>query len=473
MTTSDRTASRTLMTFAVAGLLVAPLLRPAPARAGLDAKAIAKCQKSLDKAAQKLFTTKMGAALGCAQRLLACQLAEELDGEPFAACSAKALSSCNKKLAKVAGRRSRVGETITAKCPDLADWNFSSRRGLGYADVADACASLVPAAASDDPAAIADCVVRFLDCRADDALERLLPRSYEVFDRAGVLTSFAGEFPCLDLRAASPASSGSAKDLSNCQAALQGGAWKKLKIQQKSLHSCADRFLSCQLPIDRVEIGPAAGGACTSKALGKCDKKLAKVSKLATVAAERVTKKCTGVALADALSGLGFAADCGSATTIDELRTCADAAADTSVEEAVGIAEPRSCPLLAANGRAGGFESVCLPFCGNGVVEGAEVCDDANRDDVDGCRNDCTPGSTTFVTLTLASTAQPADTPDGTAGTAVAPGSSLAIQFGSTTFDLNRAIYTRFYVPGAGHPNAVLILIPGFAGGPDSCQYLA
>jgi cysteine-rich repeat protein len=120
-----------------------------------------------------------------------------------------------------------------------------------------------------------------------------------------------------------------------------------------------------------------------------------------------------------------------------------------------------------------GFEEVCVPFCLNGVVEAAEACDDGNVDDVDGCRNDCTVGPTALERVSLASAATPAETPDGTPGTAVPGGSTLETQFGSTTFDLNRASYTRFYSPGAGDPDAVLILIPGFAGGSHSFKVLA
>lgn len=39
---------------------------------------------------------------------------------------------------------------------------------------------------------------------------------------------------------------------------------------------------------------------------------------------------------------------------------------------------------------------ICLPpSCGNGIPEGDETCDDGNRDDTDGCRNDCSPPPTT------------------------------------------------------------------------------
>jgi pimeloyl-ACP methyl ester carboxylesterase len=107
------------------------------------------------------------------------------------------------------------------------------------------------------------------------------------------------------------------------------------------------------------------------------------------------------------------------------------------------------------------------------VVEPGETCDDANVDDVDACTDSCATGPTAFSVLSIASPVDPENTPDGTPANAVDPGSTLETQFGSTVFSLNNVTYTRFHVPGAGDPDAVLILIPGFAGGSHSFKYLA
>ena len=50
---------------------------------------------------------------------------------------------------------------------------------------------------------------------------------------------------------------------------------------------------------------------------------------------------------------------------------------------------------------------------------------------------------------------------------------TLATQFGGVAFDLNRAAYTRFFAPGAGAPDAVLVTAPGFAGGAGSFKIFA
>src|SRR5258705_8311121 len=49
-------------------------------------------------------------------------------------------------------------------------------------------------------------------------------------------------------------------------------------------------------------------------------------------------------------------------------------------------------------------------FCGDGVIDGAEACDDGNVNDDDGCNNDCTisPGCVLYPAFPL-----PVNIPDG------------------------------------------------------------
>jgi cysteine-rich repeat protein len=441
--------------------------------ASFSSKTLAKCQKGANKAAQKLFSAKLSAATTCAEGLLGCQLAEELDGENFAACAGSASAKCSSALDKVSAARAAFGGAFALKCEDLTDANLGSTRGLGFSIVVDACANLSPPGSSENLAAVTDCLDRSLLCRADDVLESLIPRAYELLDRAGVLASSAALFPCLDARLASPASGSDAKSLRSCQKALHKGGQKKLKAQQKGLYACADAFLRCQLEVDRLEASITEGAECVAAVSPKCDAKLDKLASAATKRDDGIASACGSIAVADLLGGLGFAATCPSAVSIDDLGACADAGSDIAVEQTVGAVEPRACALMESAGKLAGFEEMCLPLCGNGQVEEGETCDDGNADDVDACTNSCATGPTAFAVTTIPSPVAPANTPDGTPATAVEPGSTLATQFGSTLFGLNNVTYTRFYAPGAGDPDAVLILVPGFAGGSHSFKYLA
>lgn len=95
---------------------------------------------------------------------------------------------------------------------------------------------------------------------------------------------------------------------------------------------------------------------------------------------------------------------------------------------------------------------------------------------VEVCRGLCADGCgcVTVAAEKLAepSAARPADTP-GSPGVVVEPGSPLATQFGTTRIDLNNAVYARHFVEGAGRPDAVLILIPGFEGGASDFAVMA
>jgi pimeloyl-ACP methyl ester carboxylesterase len=83
---------------------------------------------------------------------------------------------------------------------------------------------------------------------------------------------------------------------------------------------------------------------------------------------------------------------------------------------------------------------------------------------------DC-PG-TPFETLTTPSDAEPAETPGSPGASVTNP--NLVTQFGSASFSLNNATYTRYRREGVtGQPDAILVLVPGFEGGATSFKILA
>ena len=259
-------------------MLVAVTQPSAVGAAQFTSRTLATCQKAANKAAQKLLSAKLSAATACAESLLGCQLGEELDAGDFAACAAGASAKCSSSLDKVGAARSALADALSGKCASLTDANLGSTRGLGYSVVADACADLSPAGSTENLAAVTDCLDRSLLCRGDDIVEAMIPRAYEVLDRAGVLTSSPALFPCLDVRAASPASGSDSKSLLACQKAIHKGGQKKLKSQQKGIYGCADAFLGCQLEVDRLESTLSEGQACAAAASPKCDAKLGKIA---------------------------------------------------------------------------------------------------------------------------------------------------------------------------------------------------
>jgi len=93
----------------------------------------------------------------------------------------------------------------------------------------------------------------------------------------------------------------------------------------------------------------------------------------------------------------------------------------------------------------------------------------------DACSFDAANTCATLVgreTVNIPSPAAPAETP-GSAGVAVTNPKLLA-QFGSASFTLNQARYTRHFLAGpVQQPGAILIMVPGFEGGAGGFKTLA
>ena len=111
--------------------------------------------------------------------------------------------------------------------------------------------------------------------------------------------------------------------------------------------------------------------------------------------------------------------------------------------------------------------------CGNGDVEGpVEQCEGLIGACPGLCQADCTCPAVVGVSTDIPSAAEPPNTP-GSPGVTVT-NAKLITQFGGTGFDLNNARYVRFHwdVP-ALTPQAILVLVPGFAGGANDFKILA
>jgi cysteine-rich repeat protein len=442
-----------------------------PRASAVETRDLQRCQSAVEREGAKLQKVRTVALSRCVDRLLECTLGSEIDAVSPATCQAAALAACTRGFSRASTAATKFDTKAAGAC-DVPDSDLRSRRGLGFRDAADACAALTPPGSTATTAAALACARRTAACAADDQVEQSQPRAFELLDAAGL----AASAPCIDARPpASPtAATSSTASLLYCQRVVANESAKVDRTQARSIRACAGALLRCDLPADRLERTLTERDACRAAALApKCASTRARLLKHETTRTTRVLAACGAATIADVKARLGFAAVCPTATTLADVNACLATDLAARGQHAIGVLTPRSCALLRTNGQLTGYEGVCVPACGNGRVEGSEVCDDGNADTADRCTNACTTGPTDLETLLIPSTAHPAGTPDGTLGTAVAPGSTLATQFGSTTFDLNRASYTRYFVPGAGAPDAVLVLVPGFAGGAGSFRALA
>jgi cysteine-rich repeat protein len=455
---------------ALAALVAVLLSAPTATTFALTAKDLIRCQKSLDKEAGKLVKLRTQVVGKCVRKLLECTLRSEIDGASLAPCQAAATTECTAAFGVAAAGETAFATKVASKCgvPDAA---LRSRRGLGFRDDADACAALTPPGSVATTADGLVCAARTAACSADRRIEEVFPRAYEVLNAAGL----AASVPCVSVRAAAPAGSGStaSRALLGCQRTLDRHFVKVERAREKAIRACTGLLLKCDLPADRVETTLGERDACRAGAGGACNRKRDGLAAREAARDARVLAACGSGPIADLKDRLGFGLTCGAATSVGDVSACLAADLESRSERGVGTIAPRACALLRASAQLTDYEDTCVPSCGNGVVEGTESCDDGNGDPNDTCTNTCALGPVASETVSIASGANPPDTPDGTPERAVPPGSTLATQFGSTIFDLNRATYTRYFAAGVGAPDAVLVLVPGFVAGGNTFKLFA
>ena len=106
---------------------------------------------------------------------------------------------------------------------------------------------------------------------------------------------------------------------------------------------------------------------------------------------------------------------------------------DPAVETCDGTANPSFINPPASHGPCRPTGDPCgqCKFCGDGIVQSCEQCDDGNADDNDACRNDCTLPSST--TTTTSSTVTTTSTTSTTAATTTSTTTTAATTTSTTT----------------------------------------
>ncbi|MCW5890328.1 MAG: hypothetical protein KIT14_07220 [bacterium] len=181
--------------------------------------------------------------------------------------------------------------------------------------------------------------------------------------------------------------------------------------------------------------------------------------------------KCAKVVIADATDGTP-------ALGVFSLRrACKGEATKRYARSACGYAPVQArvvcCEAKPAAGKTKATvkkASACVPSS-NGQVR-RRACHASPFLDV--CSGDATNTCRSVLaerTLDIPSAAQPAQTP-GSPGVVVT-NPNLVTQFGGTGFSLNHARYTRWRGAGAGQPDGILVLVPGFEGGAGDFRVLA
>lgn len=168
-------AAVALMTFGAGGASAA------------TSKELLDCQKQFESNVrgyssviyQKLFT--------CAQKVVECKLANEIDSVDLNGCLAKTVASCAGVAAKLAEQDAKRQAKVVAKCGLIPLAELSQyTEGLGFFNVVAGCG----AASVND---LVDCVFADAQCSAERQLFRLDPRAQDSLTTAGI----AASFPCV------------------------------------------------------------------------------------------------------------------------------------------------------------------------------------------------------------------------------------------------------------------------------------
>ena len=154
---------------------------------GPRGKAAAACQQAVQKGAAKFVAGKLKIVQKCALAVLICH--QQKPDKPD--CVTKVRAKCQKAVAKITapakGLEAKLAAAIAKKCNvatlTLADVVGST--GLGFQAQAALCKAL-GVSSLGSIAAIAECVTRQHECRAEQLLERELPRLRELLSTAQV-----------------------------------------------------------------------------------------------------------------------------------------------------------------------------------------------------------------------------------------------------------------------------------------------
>lgn len=181
------TTTRTRKLGYAAVLALVGLLTISGVASAATSKELLDCQKQLESQVRGFSNVVQTSLYKCAQKVVECALADEIDSVNPTLCLDKAANSCTGVPAKVTDQASRRKPKVIAKCGliPLAELEQFSQ-GLGFVNVVTACGAL-------NVNQLVDCVFDGAQCSAERELFMLDPRAQQSLTTAGI----AASFPCV------------------------------------------------------------------------------------------------------------------------------------------------------------------------------------------------------------------------------------------------------------------------------------
>jgi hypothetical protein len=171
----------------VAALAAALTLQIGSAASAATSLELLNCQKQFESQIRSFTNIIYLRLYGCAQKIVECELASEIDAVDPTACIARAATLCGATPAKVADAQSVKAGKVVQRCGliPLAEVN-QFVEGLGFFNVSAGCSA---ASVSD----LVACVFADARCSTERQLFRIDPRAQDSLTTAGI----AGSFPCV------------------------------------------------------------------------------------------------------------------------------------------------------------------------------------------------------------------------------------------------------------------------------------
>ena len=177
--------SKSIVMLTVAAL-GAPLMLVHPVAAATSADLL-KCQKGLESQMRSFSGYVATKVQGCAEKVVNCKLANEIDSVDPTACLAAASTACSGVPTQVGDAQTTRRDKVVLKCGLIPFMDLEQYvAGLGFFNVASGCGA-------GDATALINCIFADSRCSTEHQLFIIDPRAQDSLTTAGV----AGSFPCV------------------------------------------------------------------------------------------------------------------------------------------------------------------------------------------------------------------------------------------------------------------------------------
>ena len=351
-----------------------------------DPQPLAVCQGTIRKAALRLDGDVQRAVTACLTRGIECLVGPEASRE---SCCQQAASRCADYLGGLDASKARFRRYVgNRRCDSVPFTDVTGADGLGYAQLAGACAALAPPSSIADLAGLTGCLARLITGETACVVgAQELPRSAEALACAGVEAEFRAatdaDLQSCGVTGAVPTPATPIATPTDAPSATATLVATSTPIATSTLLSTATpNATSTPLPTATVSataaVVPTATRTSTPTVTATATPLPSTISTStpAASATPTVTQAATATRTATPVTT--------ATATPSQTVTPNATATPTATRSATPTATTTATPVPSATATPSGG-----PVCGNGIKETGEDCDDGNTVNCDSCPSNC------------------------------------------------------------------------------------